>query len=106
MIYAMRCNPEDRSAFERHRSTSCEEVLKPLRHLVAAMCEQTVVGHADADVDCKKVHYSRNGEVLPREEEQCSDGADVERAHEDTCDPVDPPLLIGAAHPEILLQAA
>ena len=63
-----------------------------------------MVGHADADVDREEIHDEEGGEILPREEEESGDGADVEEAHEDGGDPVDAALLVLAAHAEVLLD--
>ena len=49
MVNAMRGDPEDRPAFERERAADGQEVLDPLRRLVAAMRQQAVVAHADAE---------------------------------------------------------
>jgi hypothetical protein len=68
------------------------------------MGQQAVVAHADADVDGEEVHDAEGGEILPREEEERGEGADVEEAHDDGGDPVDASLLVVAAHAEILLD--
>ena len=49
MMDAMRRDPEDRSAFERERAADREEVLDELGGLVAAVREQPVIRHADAE---------------------------------------------------------
>ncbi len=72
--------------------------------LVAAMCEQAVIGHADTHVDGEEVHDDEGGQILPGEEEESSDGADVEEAHGDGRDPVDAALLVLAAHAQVLLD--
>ena len=52
----------------------------------------------------KKYMTKKAAEVLPGEEEERGDGADVEEAHEDGGDPVDAALLVLAAHAEVLLD--
>jgi hypothetical protein len=96
--------PEDGSALEGERAAHGDEVLDPLRGSVAAVREQAVIGYADADVDGEEVHDGEGGEVLPGEEEERGDGADVEEAHEDGGDPVDAAFLVLAAHAEVLLN--
>jgi hypothetical protein len=106
MMNAMRSDPEDRSTFERHRAASGQKVLQPTRHSVAAMRQQPVVSHTDAHVDREEVHNSSDNQVLPREEEQRRDRADMEHPHEDAGDPVDAAFLIRATHAQVLLQSA
>ena len=101
---AMGGDPEDRSALKRHGAAGGEEVFKPLGDAVAAVREQAVVAHANAHVDREEVHDHAGGEVLPGEEEQVGDGADVEGAHEDAGDPVDAAFLVLTAHAEVLLD--
>ena len=97
-------DPEDGSALEREAAAGGDEVLQPLGGAIAAVGEQAVVGHADADVDGEEVHDEEGREILPGEEEERSDGADVEGAHGDGGDPVDAALLVLAAHAEVLLD--
>ena len=47
---AMGGNPEDRTAFEREGAADGEDVLQPFGDAIAAMGEQAMVAHADADV--------------------------------------------------------
>ena len=103
MMHAMGRDPEDRAAFKGHRAAGRHEVLDPLGGFVAAMCKQAMIGHADADVDGEEVHDDGDGEVLPGEEEERGDGADVEEAHGDGGDPVNAAFLVLAAHAEVLL---
>src|SRR5579875_592696 len=104
MMDAVRGDPEDGTALKRHGAAGAEEVFEPLGDAVAAVREQAVVAHADAHVDGEEVHDDAGGEVLPAEEEQGGDGANVEHAHEDAGDPVDAALLVFAAHAEILFD--
>jgi len=104
MMDAVGSYPEDGPAFEGEAATSGDEVLQPTRCLVAAMGEQAVVGHANANVDGEEVHHEKAGQVFPRKEEEGGDGSDVEEPHGDGCDPVDATLLVLAAHAEVLLN--
>ena len=49
VVNAVRGDPEDRSALKRERAADREEVLDPLRRLVAAVRQQAVIAHADAE---------------------------------------------------------
>ena len=49
VMHAMSSNPEDGPAFESERAADREEILHPFGSLVAAMGEQAVVAHADAE---------------------------------------------------------
>ena len=49
VVDAVRGDPEDRSAFEREGAAPGQEVLDPLVGLIAAMCQEAVIGHADAE---------------------------------------------------------
>src|SRR6202020_1307405 len=80
------------------------EVLDPLGSFVAAVREQAMIGHADANVDREEVHDEEDSQILPGEEEERSDGSDVEEPHGDGGDPVDASLLVLAAHAEVLLD--
>ena len=101
MMDAVGGDPEDGSAFKRHGAAGGDEVLDPLAGAIAAMGQQAVVAHADAHVDGEEVGDDGGGGVLPGEEEERGDGADVEQAHDDGGDPVDAAFLVLAAHAEV-----
>ena len=104
MMDAVSGDPEDGTTLKGEASTHADKVLDPLWGLVAAVGEQAMVGHADADVDGEKVHNGEDGQVLPGEEEESGYGTHVEEAHEDCCDPVDTTFLMLTAHAEVLLD--
>jgi hypothetical protein len=104
MVDAVGGDPEDGSALKREAAAHGDEVLDPLGGLVAAVREQAMVGHADADVDGKEVGDDEGGEIFPGKKEEGGDGANVEGAHGDGGDPVDAALLVLAAHAEVLLD--
>ena len=104
MMDAVGGYPEDRTAFKCEASAHGDEVLDPLGSAIAAMGEQAVVGHADADVDREEVSDDKCSEIFPGEEEESDDGPDVEEPHGDGGDPVDTTLLMLTAHAEILLD--
>ena len=104
MMDAVGGDPEDGSALECEGAAHGDEVLDPFAGLVAAVREQAMIGHADADVDGEEVGDDEGGEVLPGEEEERGDSSNVEGAHGDGGDPVDAALLVLAAHAEVLLD--
>ncbi len=104
MMDAVGGNPEDGSALKGEAAAHGDEVLDPLGGAVAAVRQQAMVGHADADVDGEEVHDDEDGQVRPGEEEEGGDGSDVEEPHGDGRDPVDAALLVLAAHAKVLLD--
>ena len=104
MMDAVSGYPEDGTALEREAAAHGDEVLDPLGGAIAAVREEAVIGHADSHVDSEEVHDGEGGQILPGEEEERGDGADVEEAHGDGRDPVDAALLVLAAHAEVLLD--
>ena len=104
MVDAVGGDPEDGPALKGEAAAHRDEVLDPPGGAVAAVCEQAMVGHADADVDGEEVHDDEGCQVRPGEEEERGDGSDMEEAHEDGREPVDAALLVLAAHAEVLLN--
>src|ERR1700721_4161184 len=104
MMNAVRGDPEDWSALQGEATAHGDEVLDPPRSTVAAVGEQAVIGHADADIDGEKVSDAEGGGFFPREEEQSGDGSDGQGTHGDGGDPVDAALLVLAAHAEVLFD--
>ena len=104
MVDAVGGYPEDRASLEGETTAHGDEVLDPLGRSVAAMGEQAMVRHSDTYINREEVHDGEGGQILPGEEEESSDGADVEEAHGDGGDPVDAALLVLAAHAQVLLD--
>lgn len=104
MMDAVSGDPEDGPTLKGEAAAHADKVLDPLWGLVAAVSEQAMVGHADADVDGEKVHDGEDGQVLPGEEEESRYGPDVEETHGDGGDPVDTTFLVLTAHAEVLLD--
>ena len=69
MMNAMRGHPEDRTAFQRQRGADGQNIFQPLGALVAAMGQQTVITHADAQAARNPVHNHANNQRLPTEHE-------------------------------------
>ena len=57
--------PEDWTALKREAAAHGDEVLDPLGDPVAAMGEQAVISHTDADVDREEVHDEKDGQIFP-----------------------------------------
>src|SRR5262245_23696822 len=68
---AMCGDPENRSPFERERATPGEGVFDPLVCLVAAMGEQSVIAHANAEHSRGNVKNQRGENSSPIDEEKC-----------------------------------
>jgi hypothetical protein len=77
MMLAVSGNPEDRSAFESERGADGEEVLHPPRCFVAAMSEEAMVAHADAEASGEPAQEQGEEERLPTEHEECGYGAEM-----------------------------
>src|SRR4051794_22231053 len=77
MMNPMGGDPEYGPAFEIQRSANGEEVLHPLWALVGAMGVEPVVSHADAEPGRHPIEHDRREEYLPREHEECCNGACV-----------------------------
>src|ERR1700748_3422797 len=69
MMDAVGGNQEEGPALKGEAAAHGDEVLDPLGGAVAAVREQAMVGHADADVDGEEVHDDENGKIRPREED-------------------------------------
>ena len=93
--------PGDGSAFKGECSADGEKVLDELGDLVAAVDEEAVVAHADAEVDGKDVEDDGDNEVCPTEEKERGDHADVEDDHKDGGDPDEAGLGLSAAHADV-----
>ena len=89
VMHAVDGDPEDGAAFEGQRAAHGEQILHPLRRFVAAVGQQAVVSHADADASGDPPQHHRDEEGLPGEKEERSDRANVKGDHEDGRDPDD-----------------
>ena len=78
-------------------------MLEPERALEAAMGEQAVIAHADADIDGYGVKRQHDHKPLPTEKEQRCQGADVKCSNCPQGDPVNACALgRGAPHANLL----
>src|SRR6266576_1718309 len=59
VMHAMRGDPENRSALECERAAGRQEILNPFRRLVAAVREQSMIAHTDAETSRKPPQYER-----------------------------------------------
>src|SRR5450755_4635857 len=88
MMNAVRGHPENRSAFERQRGAPSQEIFDPSRRLVAAMREQTVIAHADAETARNPPQEAGDEKCRPSKEKQRGYGADMKPGHGNRRDPV------------------
>ena len=89
MVNAMRGNPENGAAFQGESCADGESVLKPFGDFVSAMSEEAVIAHANSQASRNPPQKQGDEEGLPREKEKGDDGADVEKGHEESGDPID-----------------
>ena len=89
MMNAVRSHPEDRPAFERQSRASGQEILDPLRSLVAAMREQPVVSHADAQASRNPPQKQSHEKRFPGEEKECGNRPHMKQGHKGCGYPVD-----------------
>src|SRR6266436_1062861 len=78
VMYAMRCNPCDRSTFQGQSAASRQKIFHPFRSLVSAMRQQPVVAHANTETASHPPQHQRHREGLPGKEKQRSNRANVE----------------------------
>src|SRR5678815_1074466 len=98
VVDAVRGDPEDRSSFERERPAEGQKVFNPLVGLVAAVRQQTMVGHADAEHAADEIKNQGGEQSAFRHEEQRGNRTDVKRPHSDRGYPVDPLLILAPIH--------
>jgi len=89
MMNAMRGHPENRPALKSKRGADGQEILDPLRRLIAAVREQAMIAHADAQAARNPPQEHGDKQRLPCEEEKRRNGSDVKQRHEDRGHPVD-----------------
>src|SRR5882724_6474103 len=89
MMNAVRGYPENWSTFERQSRAYGQEILHPLGSFVAAMGEQPVIAHTDAQTPRHPPEEHRDQQRLPGEEKDGGDCAQMKCGHEAGCDPVD-----------------
>src|SRR5512133_1522948 len=88
MVNAVSRDPEDRSAFERQRAANGQEIFHPFRSGVAAVGQQAVVAHADAEASGNPPQECCECCDFPRKEEEGGDCADMKHHHEKRGDPI------------------
>src|SRR5258708_36875693 len=68
MMNAMRGHPENRSALEGESGAPGQKIFHPLRRLVSAMRQQTVIAHANAEASGNPPQEHGDEERLPGKE--------------------------------------
>ncbi len=103
VVHAMSGHPEDRPALKRESGADGHQVLDPLGRLVAAVRQQAVVAHADADVDGQYMKHGHDCQPLPGEEKERGQRAQVEQSDGDQREPVEAFAHSGSlAHVDLL----
>jgi len=89
MMNTMRGYPGNGAAFDGQRAAGGEEVFDQLWRFVAAVREQTMVAHADAEAASDPPHDDGENNCLPGDEENGSEGGRVQGQHEEGDAPID-----------------
>ena len=82
-------HPGDGTAFESQRAANGEEILDALGDFVAAMRQQAMIAHADAEAQGNPVERQGHEKGGPAKEEERGHGAGVEHDESYRRDPVD-----------------
>src|ERR1700761_7140147 len=85
VVYAVRGHPEKWAAFQRQRGADSQKIFHPFISLEAAMREQAVISHADAEAAGDPPQGQGGEKALPGKHEEGNDGAHVECRHEKCC---------------------
>lgn len=64
MMYAVGGDPSNRPSLKRQRAAGRKKILGPLRYVIAAVCQEAVVTHPDAEVDCEHINNGSDDEVV------------------------------------------
>src|SRR5579863_9122390 len=78
VVDAVSGDPEDGTALEGEARKNGKSVFNPARSFVAAVSEQAVVTHADAQAARNPPEKHRDEEGFPGEEEESGNGAKME----------------------------
>ena len=70
VMYAMRGYPEHWATFQRRGGKDRHHIFQPLRDSVAAMRQQAVVTHSDADIDRQHIGHDEDRQGAPAKEEE------------------------------------
>src|SRR5215470_10193446 len=88
MMDTMGSHPGERAALQRHRPAGGQHVFHPPRSFVAAVRQQTVIPHANAQAAGDPPKEHRGNEALPSEHEKGGYCANVKSRHEKSGGPV------------------
>jgi hypothetical protein len=91
VMHAMGGDPENRSAFERERAAGRQEILNPFWCFVAAMGQQAMIAHPNAQASRNPPKEYGYQERFPAEHEESNDGANMKRNHEKRSNPIHRP---------------
>ena len=96
MMDAVRRHPEDRAAFERQRRAPRQDVLDRPVGLVAAVRQQPVVAHADAEHAGDDVKDDGGEDRTRVDKEKGRNGTDMEADHRRGGNPVEALLILAS----------
>ena len=81
VVNTMRRHPGDGSAFKRKGATQGKKIFQPLRRPISSMGQQTVIAHADANIDRKEPKHREGDEPFPSEHKERDDGEQMKDDH-------------------------
>ena len=98
MMNAVGRDPENRSAFKGQCCANGQEILDPLRSLVAAVGQQSVIRHPDPQTARDQPEGDGRDDGAAIDDEERRDRSDVERGHRDHRDRVQTLLVLTPVH--------
>src|SRR5258708_26443857 len=75
-------DPENWAALKSQRGADCQKILHPLRRLIAAVRQQPVVSHANAQASRNPPQEHGDEQGLPGKEKERRHNSDVKEPHE------------------------
>ena len=97
VVNAVRHDPGDGPGFEGQQPAEGEQVLERLRRFEAAVRQQPVVAHADAEAPGHPPEQKARGERLPVEHEERRHRPDMENDHRHVSRPIDAGLSLNVS---------
>ncbi len=82
VMHAMGGDPENRSAFKSERAAGGQEIFHPFWSFVAAMGQQAMIAHSDAEASRNPPQKYGQQQRFPAEHKESNDGTDVKCDHE------------------------
>jgi hypothetical protein len=88
MMNPMGGHPNQWPTFQAQGGAYRQKIFQPSRHLVAPVCEQAMVAHADSHINGDDMKSNGNHKRRPAKKEQRCDGSQVKKQHKAKHQPV------------------